>query len=412
MKSELDRELGRIIAMIQPGDSGLLAKVVGRITAESDPVEDVHWMLIAGRINAARSAETRAGLATALLQLEAKITKRSLLIDSHWDEQVAEIYAALVERDEELPAAVLKSPGFGRPAHVQYVSAMPIESLPIAIGAFATQINADSDYAWNGEIVFLLSRSEDAEIQKLVRSKFDDHALRGAVLLSISDQVQADDRPLFVAALEHSPTEVLETCLDCLLQLPPNQEADEQIALARMLRRVGPGRAERKLRNKAMERLAANNGVTFEYSTDDNAPTPMDRWVAYVEEKFPAQFAMQSGHSVDAATIAEMLKQTEWTNGDAGRGRKLFETRQCTQCHSGRGAVGPGSERRGAAVLAGRPVHRDRESEPGCFAAVSDDGAHDDRRTELHGARDLRVGGLPRHPQRKQSDVSDREEER
>jgi putative heme-binding domain-containing protein len=67
----------------------------------------------------------------------------------------------------------------------------------------------------------------------------------------------------------------------------------------------------------------------------------MERWIAYVEEKFPAQFAIRSGHSADASTVAEALKQTEWGNGDSGRGRKLFETRQCTQCHSGRGAVGP-----------------------------------------------------------------------
>jgi len=338
---ELDRELGRIIAMLQPGDSDLLAKVVKQITADSDPVDDVHWLLVAGRINAPRSAETRTELATALLQLESKISARSLLIDTHWDEQVAEIYTALVERDEELPTAVLRTPGFGRPAHIQYVSAMPIDVLEEAIGCFVKAINSDADYAWNGEVVFLLSRSEDPEIQKLVRSKFDDHSLQSSVLLSISDQAAEADRPLFVAALEHAPAEVLETCIECLLQLPSSQDPEEQIALVRTLRRLGPGRAERKLRNQVMERLAANNGVTFEPSAEENALSPADQWIAYVEEKFPAQFAIQSGHSADAAMVAEMLKQTEWADGDAGRGRRLFESRQCAQCHSGRGAVGP-----------------------------------------------------------------------
>ncbi len=254
------------------------------------------------------------------------------------------MYSALVERDETLPLAILKDPTFGRPAHIQYVAALPIENLNDAIVAFVRQINADADYVWNGDVVFLLSRSEDPEIQKLVRSKFDDHALRGALLLSISEMPQATDRALFVAALENSPEEILATCIECLLQLPPNQDADEQIALARTLRNLGDARRERKLRNAVMERLAANNGVNIEDAgaeAGENAPSAAQRWVAYVEEKYPAQFAIQSGHSIDAERLAAMLQQTDWGTGDAGRGRKLFETRQCGQCHSGRGAVGP-----------------------------------------------------------------------
>src|SRR5690606_11336964 len=104
----------------------------------------------AARIKAPRNEDTRATLATALLQLEDKITARSLLIDTHWDEQISEIYAALVERDEDLPLAILKDPAFGRPAHIQYVTAIPLENLNDAIAAFVKQINADADYAWYG----------------------------------------------------------------------------------------------------------------------------------------------------------------------------------------------------------------------------------------------------------------------
>ena len=337
----LDIELGRVIAMLQPGDSELLARVVERISADSDPVEDVHWLLVAGRINARRLPETTAAIARALLQLEGKIKSRSLLIDTHWDEQVAEVYTALVERDEALPLALLKDPEFGRPSHIQYVSALPIDNLHDAIAAFAKQIQADPDYAWNGDVVYLLSRSEDPEIQALVRSKFEVQSLRGAVLLSISEEPLEADRRLFVAGLDNGAEEILGTCLDCLTQLAPNQDAEEQIALARSLRRIGDGtRRERKLRTQVMERLAANLGTTFEDDENDG-PTAAQKWLAFVEEKYPAQFALQSGHSQDAAQIAGLLAQTEWTAGDHDRGRKLFETRQCIQCHSGRGAVGP-----------------------------------------------------------------------
>ncbi len=337
----LDAELGRAIAMLQPGDAELLDRVVQKISEDTSPVDDVHWLLIAGRINAPRTPETTRAIATALLQLEAKIKSRSLLIDTHWDEQIGDIYAALVERDESLPVVLLGDPAFGRPGHVQYVAALPIENLHDAIAAFVRQINADADYAWNGDVVFLLSRSEDPAIQQLIRTRFEDHSLRSALLLSISESPQEADLPLFVAALDGAPEETLELCLQCLLQLPPNPQADEQLALARTLRRLGDGRRERKLRNAAMERLAANHGVTFERLDDENGPTPVQQWLAYIEEKYPAQSALQAGNPDDALRLAEILQQADWDHGDPARGRKLFESRQCTQCHSGRGAVGP-----------------------------------------------------------------------
>ncbi len=68
----------------------------------------------------------------------------------------------------------------------------------------------------------------------------------------------------------------------------------------------------------------------------------MEQWVGFVQDKFPAQYAVHSGESlIDSQQLATALAETEWASGDAARGRKLFETRQCVQCHSGRGAVGP-----------------------------------------------------------------------
>ncbi len=158
--------------MLQPGDAALLAKVIAQITPDTSPVDDFHWLLVAGRINAPRTPEVTAAIATALLGLEPKIKSRQLLIDSHWDQQLSEVYAALVERDEQLGVTILKDPSFGRPAHIPFVEAIPIEHLGDVLAAFLRQAQADPDYPWNGDVIYLLSQSEDPEVQNLVRSKF------------------------------------------------------------------------------------------------------------------------------------------------------------------------------------------------------------------------------------------------
>jgi putative membrane-bound dehydrogenase-like protein len=357
--ARLNRELGRVMAILQPGDPLYVDGVLKQITEASDPVDDIHWLLIAGRINAPRKEETTLAVAKALLQLDAKIRSRNLLIDTHWDEQLSEIYSALVERDERLPLAILKDSSFGRPAHIQFVSALPIENLNDAILAFSRQIQADPEYRWNAEVVFLLSRSEDPEIQRLVRSKFDDHSLRGAVLLSLSELPQEADRPLFVAGLENSPEEIVTTCINCLLELPPSQDGDEQRALARVLRRLGDTRAERRLRSRIFDRLAANHGIQFEDGEEENAPTAVQQWLAFIDEKFPAPADAAAGGG--AREMLEMLTKVDWAAGDAARGHKLFESRACAQCHNGKGAIGP--DLSGAAR---------RFSKPDLFTAIAD----------------------------------------
>jgi putative heme-binding domain-containing protein len=338
--AKLDAELGRLIAMLQPGSSDLLTKVVARISVESNPVDDVHWLLVAGRVNAPRTPEITAAIARALVAIEAKIKERSLLIDAHWDEQLAEITTALVERDGALPLAILNDPEFGRPSHIQYVAAMPIEKLQEVIAAFVRRIDADPEFAWNGDVLFLLSRSEEPRVQAMVRSKFDDQTLRGAVILSISDAPKEEDRQLFVAGLSNGADEIVSTSLDCLSQLTPSADATEQVALTKLLRRLGDTRRERKLRNRITERLTANLGVSFQ-DDDGDGPSAVQKWISHVEQKFPASVANENGSAVDVAHFSLLLARAEWETGDFGRGRKLFETRQCIQCHSGRGAVGP-----------------------------------------------------------------------
>ena len=51
----LNRELARTLAMIEDDDPDTLAKIAVQLTAESDPVEDIHYLIVLARLKAPRS---------------------------------------------------------------------------------------------------------------------------------------------------------------------------------------------------------------------------------------------------------------------------------------------------------------------------------------------------------------------
>jgi putative membrane-bound dehydrogenase-like protein len=340
----LDRELGRVIAMLAPPDPDLLTRVVDRITADSNPVDDIHWLIVAARIPARRSPEVRERIAEVLVNLDAKIHRLDLPQDSAWDERMGETFHALVERDAELPLALLKHGSFGRPAHVAFVPSLPPEKYHDAVDAFLRQIRTNPDYKFDAGVILLLSHSEEAEVSELVRSKFDDLSLRNSVLMALATDPQPGDRQKFVAGLDNTPMDILSECVKSLLLLDADPSPAEQVALVRVLRRMGDSQQEREVRDQTVEILRRNNGVSFDYVLGQEGlqTAAIQQWENFAREKFPDEFAKQSGDaSADLKLVQEQLPHVDWSAGDSSRGEKLFATRACIQCHGSSRALGP-----------------------------------------------------------------------
>jgi putative membrane-bound dehydrogenase-like protein len=344
-QSQLDTEIGRCLAMIQPADPAVLEKVVSRLTPTSSPVDDLHWLSVAARLPAPRSELTRQSIASYLLRLEVKIKERSLPLDSSWDDRVREIFQALVENDPGLPLAMLQHPDFGRAGHVTFIAAMPPDSFPAAVAAFLRQIQADPEYPWTSEVIFLLSHAEDPAVRAMVKEKFDDLSLRNAVLLALSEEPMEEDREKFVLGIENSPLDVLGECVKALLLLDSQPSDREQVSLVRALRRLGDTGREREIRDQIVEILQRDNEQRLSYilGQDGVSQQPaIDEWTNLVREKYPDEFARQSGESqAELAQLKKTLGMVDWAAGDGRRGEKLFESRACVQCHGNRRALGP-----------------------------------------------------------------------
>lgn len=342
----LNEELSRLIAMLQAYNPKLLDAVLANLGDESPAVADIHHLLVAARIPVKRNATQRQKIAQALVNLELKFAAGNLPQDSSWNDRIKELYAELARLDPYLASTIVKEPAFGRPGHVLFMSELAAEFLPTALAAFVKTIAATPDYPWNNDVVFVLGSSSDPAHRELIRAQFDTFAVRGAVLMTLAEKPDENDRPKFLAGLESSQQEVLLACLDALGKLPANRDAEIQLALLKALRRLGQDEREYAARERVVKLLERNTGqrIAFVFGKEGHAPQAeaVAQWTKWITEEWPEETtAALGGAGSELNRLNEMLAETPWNRGDAQRGEKLFTARSCAQCHGGRNALGP-----------------------------------------------------------------------
>ena len=342
----LDYELARLLAMLQPYNAALLTKVLAKITVDSHPTDDLHYLIVAARNSASRDSDHRTAVARALVMLEPKLKARKLNIDTNWEPRLKELYHALVEFDPLLPDVLIEQPEFGRPDHVLYMSELPGELLTAAIAGFSKQVEADADYPWTNDVLFVFGESKKPSHRQLVRDQFPNFAVRNAVLMVLAAKPEEQDRAKFIEGLETPQVEVLEACLQALAKLAPSNEGTENVALVRCLRRLGTDKNEATARRLVVQVLRRNSNREFGFVLTAPSTNPqtaaVKAWTDWAIDDFPDEAtALTSNAAPDAAIIQELISKTDWSTGDAARGEKFFNARSCIQCHGGRRSLGP-----------------------------------------------------------------------
>ncbi len=342
----LNHELGRLIAMLAPGSPKLFASVLGQITDTSDPVEDIHHLIILARLPVERTAEQRARIAKALVSLETKIESSGLPRDTNWDDRISEMVAAQIQLDPLLSTAILKQPQLGKPGHTSLVQTLEVDQLEQAVEKFIAPIRGNPDYRWTSDVVQLLGRSRRKKVKSLLRAQVDDFSVRDSILTVLATSPEPQDRPLFVDGLENNDVGVLSLMARALESLTPSSNPAEQVALIRTLRRLGPTLEERTIQDSLVRLLRANTKQSFGYKQgrppSDRQTSAISAWSTWAEREYPAEWAQQMGSpQQDAEQLEKLLSQVDWDNGDAARGETLFHSRSCAQCHSSRSSLGP-----------------------------------------------------------------------
>lgn len=343
----LDLELARLLAMLEPFNAELLTKVLAKMTTESHPSADLHYLMVAARLPASRDKAHREKIASAFVAIEQKVKERKLNLDSNWEPRLKELYKALVDHDPLLPDVIVADPGFGRPGHVIFMSYLPGELLESAVNAFARQVKIDDRYPWSNDVVFIFGESGRPEHRELVRSLYDENfSLRGAIQVVLSGRPEEQDRDKFIDGLDSSQLEILTACLTALEELPPSGDERTLVTLARNLRRLGNDRSEYPARERVAGLLRKSTSQNFGFidgpAGHNRQQAAVDRWSDWVAGQFPdSESDIFGASSRDLAALRKLLADVDWSAGDTARGRVLFEKRACIQCHGGRTALGP-----------------------------------------------------------------------
>lgn len=343
----LDLELARLLAMLEPFNAKLLTKVLDKITAESHPSADLHYLIVAARLPASRDKAHREKTAAAFVAIERKMKERKLNQDANWEPRLKELYRTLVDQDPLLPDVVIADPGFGQPGHVLFMSYLPGELLEMAVDAFAEQVNVNDEYPWSNDVVFIFGESKKPEHRELVRSLYGENfSIRGSIQVVLSKNPDEQDRDKFIAGLDSSQLEILTACVSALENLPASRDEAQLVALARNLRRLGSDKSEFPVRQRIVGLLRKATGQSFGFvdgpSGHNRQQAAVDRWTKWVTDQFPASAAEIVGaSSQDLESLQTLLAEVDWSAGDKARGRTLFEKRACIQCHGGRTALGP-----------------------------------------------------------------------
>jgi putative membrane-bound dehydrogenase-like protein len=343
---EVDYELARLAAVLTVRSPRLLDRISEQLRADSDPMDDIHLLLVLARISAERKQMHRQRIAAALIRLDSKIQARGMQQDRNWDTRISEIYRQLIKRDPQLPIAVISQPQFGAPGHAMFARRLRGPIRQVAADTFARRIAEDDQYTWNPDVVFVLAASDHPLHRRLVRQQFDDYSLRNAVLLALAEHPDPVDMNKYLIGLKSGDFAVLRASIGALQQLPASQNPAAQFALLAALRRLGSDEREQPLRNAVVRLLRRNMQTDFEYQFDapyfDPQTEVLEKWEAHLKSRFP-KYAERNLAAMEqqVASLFTRLEAIDWQQGDRQRGATWYQKLSCNGCHGRRSAIGP-----------------------------------------------------------------------
>jgi putative heme-binding domain-containing protein len=120
----------------------------------------------------------------------------------------------------------------------------------------------------------------------------------------------------------------------------------ELTALVKTMRRLGDEKNEFALRERMVKLLERNTneklGFVFGPAGYKPQPEPVEKWTTWVTKHYPEEAARQFGATeTDLSGLKDRLAAVDWDAGDLERGRKLYVSRGCAQCHGAGSGLGP-----------------------------------------------------------------------
>ncbi len=332
--ADIDREITRTLAILEDSDDSTPGKIVDKLGSWSDPVEDVHYLIVLARLRGKWTEKITKHVADALLALDRKLTEKHYNRDTNWPLRIAELYAEMVRKHPEINTALLEDRDFGRPDHVLFTQAPGFDRRKAA-DVFLTRAAKDEDYPWSPALVRLVGELPKERALPALRPLWGKGGLDEALLPILARKPEATDRAKFIAGLKSLQPATVGTCLDALEKLPPPNDGADLLVIVRSMQRLPDGKEGDALRGRIGKYLERITG-------QEKMGGDRKRWAEWFVKTYPALAPrLEGADGVDVAGWRKRLAALDWSAGDAGRGQAIFVKTSCAACHSGAQALGP-----------------------------------------------------------------------
>ncbi len=368
--ADLDRELGRLLAMLSADAPGLLERVAGKLTDTSPVEDDVHYLMVVARLPEPRSLEMSVHIARAVAGLHHKMQADKKEPSTYWPARVADMFSRLLERDPKLDAALVAAPNFGLPDHALFTrrfdkseqpsaarmllaalrsgAGVPPASpgVPPANNNNAGKMPAEAGWkpaplAWTSELIAFLAVLPDGELFPALRQQWPHATLQDAILRLLARAPQTEDRQRFVTALGSFQPAVVELAAKSLVKLDGEATPKELGTALASLRRQCAAPKEKSARTALAELLAKWSGRSFAVAESGDLMKAYAAWFEWFAHTHPAAAKELLGGDEDTAAFLKRLPAIAWESGDAAKGQRIYEERMCHRCHSASTRIGP-----------------------------------------------------------------------
>lgn len=343
---DVDRELARVVGMLDEPAPRFIHKLAQRMTQTSTPEDDLHYLLCLARIPGERTDVATRQTADTLNGIFAKLAARSARPADQVPPILEAMFDRLVKLDPALPDAIVASPSLGHPGQELFANRLPTAQRQAAartmLKAFAKLDEDEARAAWTPDFVRLVASLPEAESLPILRAEASDPRLADTIALVLAEFKQLVDRPRFVAALASSQPRVTAAASEALTSLPAQPVEPKDVAAAlRALKRLADHKDESAA--KSVAKLLSH--WTGRPAQPDGVKTPAavsDAWIDWFSREHPQDASKLLGMTgADNARWLKRLDAVAWDMGDAKRGAGIYERKACFRCHGDARRLGP-----------------------------------------------------------------------
>ena len=333
--ADLDRELTRTLAALgQPGNAYI--KIAAQLSAKSDPLADVHHLMVLALLSGERNPTDRGRIADALVGLDAKFESQKLGRDRHWNLRMTEATTLLLQLDAELGPALVKHAAFGQSAHGWLVNLPGIDGAAAAKKLIANA-KSDPNFVWTPGLIQRLKVLPLTEIRPLLNQLATKPGLLDSVIPLLAQAPHEDARTWFHMGLKSGSANIVKISAEGLIKLPSQNDSLALIESIRVLRRFSDVKLDAPVRNAVTNLL----NTISEQKLEAN----YEVWEAWLKKRHPGIADQLKGNDgYDAAMWKKKLANVKWEEGDAVQGKAVFTKASCAACHSGGSSNGPSLE--------------------------------------------------------------------